>query len=135
MSKFAREFTENHRSRQMNNQRYSVRASNIEVFAPIGLHPEERIIDNHFVVNVEIISDRPYAREHFINYELIVTAVKKEFEHPHEILEDVALGIMSSIAAELQGRISSIRCDINKMRPGLSNINIGALGVSLTVDY
>lgn len=119
----------------MNNQRYSVKASNIEVFAPIGLHPEEKIIDNHFVVNVEITSDRPYAREHFIDYEVIVAAVRKEFGHPHEILEEVATGIINHIAGLLQGRVSSIHCDINKLHPGLSNINIGALGVSLTVEY
>lgn len=119
----------------MNNQRYSVKASNIEVFAPIGLHPEEKIIDNHFVVNVEVIADRPYAREHFINYEVIVAAVIKEFQHPHEILEDVATGIINNIAAQLQGRISSIHCDIDKMRPAITHMQIGALGVSLTKEF
>ena len=116
----------------MNNQRYSVRASNIEVIAPIGLYPEEKLIDNQFLVNVEVESDRPYAREHFVDYEKIVEAVKEEFSLPHEILEEVARGIISRLVHKFGGNIASIHCDIQKMNPAVTGMKIGSLGVSIT---
>ena len=119
----------------MNNQRYSVKASNIEVFAPIGLYPGEKIIDNHFVVSVEVVSNKPYTSGHFIDYELIVTAVMEEFRRPHEILENVAMGIINTVAGQLQGHIASIHCDINKMRPAILGSKVDALGVSLDISF
>lgn len=103
----------------------------LRFFAFHGLYPEEKILGNEFMVDVEVtyypdkgtitgISDT-------INYASVFELVKKQMEIPTGLMETLAMDIANSIHHHFP-HISSISIQIRKMHPPMADLE-GNAGV------
>ncbi|MDI1234114.1 MAG: dihydroneopterin aldolase [bacterium] len=119
----------------MKNEEYSIIAEDIEVWAKIGVHPEEQFVENHFKVTVKVIATTPYQKGNYLDYETIVKQVELIFKAPPSVLEDLCEAIIAAIANEISNSARSIECCIKKLNPSVKGIKVGVLGVSITKQF
>lgn len=113
---------------------YCVYAKNIEIYAPIGLYDAEKIIDNHFLINVEVCTNQPYDGVSYIDYEHIVNIVQQCFQTEEKILEAIATNCINILKAKLSN-VHFIKVDIQKTDLAVLGQKLEALGVSICKEF
>lgn len=119
----------------MKSEVYSVSATDIEVWARIGVHPEEALIENCFSVSVSVVSGRPYKKGRYLNYEILVDVVKLVFSRSQKVLEDMCEEIINEISRAIDEPIVSVVCEIKKVGPAVKGIKVGNLIVKMVKEY
>ncbi len=119
----------------MKNEEYCVMANDIEIWAKIGLHKEEHLVENCFKVSVKVQALSPYEKNKYLDYETIVKKVQLVFGRSHSVLEDLCIEIINEIASEMISEIKSIGCSIKKINPSLKGIRVGELGVEIIKQF
>lgn len=93
----------------------------IKIYAHHGVLPEEAVIGNHFVVNVEVHSDLEKASQSddlndTINYAEINEIIHQEMEIRSELLEHVIARIINKIENQFP-KITFIKIKLTKTSP------------------
>ncbi len=115
---------------------FTINLHNLNFFAHHGVHEEERILGNNFIVNVSLTFNE---EEHItslnqtINYASVYGIIQKRMNIPTALLETLAQELVSAIHV-FDNRISSIKVSIEKKDPPISNMQ-GSVSVSLSKDF
>ena len=89
----------------------------INLYAPIGLYAEELILQNSFIVDVDIsIATTPGKDLPFADYGIINETVQLVFNRGAQLLETLVLEIHKILAVRFQ-EAQKIRVSIKKMQP------------------
>lgn len=92
-------------------------------FAYHGFYPEEQLIGNHFLLDVEVEFEQnsPFndSITHTVNYESLYTIVKAEMQQPRKLLETVAEAINSRVLAAFPFA-ATVCTGITKLNPPLA---------------
>ncbi|MDP2176373.1 MAG: dihydroneopterin aldolase [Bacteroidota bacterium] len=118
----------------MKHYQYCVYAKNIEIYAPIGLYEAEKIINNHFLVNVKVCSNTPFDGENYMNYVHIVDVVKLCFNQSDMILEVIANHCINQLKLKLP-IANSIEIDIQKRHAAFDGQSLEGLGITLIKEF
>ena len=99
----------------------SIRLKNMKFYAYHGVLPQEKIVGNSFVVNVEFTADVSKSFEtdkvdDTINYAKVYDLVKAEMEIPSQLIEHVAGRIFSRIKKAFP-QISTLEVRLAKLNP------------------
>jgi dihydroneopterin aldolase len=102
--------------------RYQTALNNVEFFSFHGLYPEEKLIGGKFSVDVLVeqeIDDQSSMKRlvEVVNYEQLFSIVKKQMEHPRDLIEAVAKCILDDIASRIH-KTQFIEVKITKLNPG-----------------
>lgn len=116
----------------MKNQVYSIIAEDIEIWAKIGVHPEEQLVENRLLVTVEVNASQPYKKGEYLDYEQILDIVHLVFSHSQKVLEDIAIEIIETIRTRFGASVSSVTCKIKKLNPAVRGMKVGHLGIEIT---
>jgi dihydroneopterin aldolase len=119
----------------MKNEVYSIIAGDIEIWAKIGVHAEEQLVENQLIVTVEVHSMQPYKKGEYLDYEQILDIVHTVFGHSQKVLEDIAVEIIETIKDRFEAPLSSIACKIKKVKPAVRGMKVGHLGVDITRHF
>ena len=103
----------------------SIKLHNLVFQSYHGVHEEERILGNSFVVNVAVCFN--------VNYVSLYNIIKKRMDVPVALLETLA-GDMVTDIHEFDSRLKSITISIEKKNPPILNIQ-GSVSVSITKDF
>lgn len=115
---------------------FTIHLDKLEFFAHHGLHAEETIIGNSFVVSAAVsfdIKEKVTSIHHTINYVNVYAIIKKHMQQPVPLLETLAQNITEEISV-LDKSIHRINISITKLNPPLNNFT-GSLGVSYSKDF
>lgn len=123
-------FTENIISLQMKPYQYCVNAKNIQLFSRIGLYNSEKVIENEFLINVQVCSENPFEGEQYMDYSIIVDEVNKAFKQGEMVLESIAQIIINQIKIKIS-QAHFIEVEISKCNPSILNNKVGQLGVKM----
>lgn len=94
---------------------FTISLHNILIEAPIGLYPEEQILQNHFSVDIEV-QVKNYTEELFIDYTILNTIVNRHFASNEKILESIAVHIYKDTKNEFPF-VEKIKIAIRKLHP------------------
>lgn len=119
----------------MKNEEYSIIAGDIEIWARIGVHAEEQLVENQLVITVEVNSLQPYKNGQYLDYEQMLDIVHAVFSHSQKVLEDIAVEIIETIKARIEAPLSSITCKIKKVKPAVRGMKVGHLGIEITRHF
>lgn len=119
----------------MKNEEYSIIAGDIEIWARIGVHAEEQLVENQLVISVEVNSLQPYKKGQYLDYEQLLDIVHSVFGHPQKVLEDIAVEIIETIKDRFEAPLSSITCKIKKVKPAVRGMKVGHLGIAITRHF
>ncbi len=104
---------------------FVIQLNNLEFFAHHGIHEEERILGNSFIVNLrcslKTYVDGVNKIEETVNYVSVYDIVKKRMAIPTPLLETVAKEIADEIA-ESDKRIQRIAVSIEKKGPPVAGM-------------
>jgi dihydroneopterin aldolase len=113
-----------------------IHLQNLQFFAYHGLHQEEKILGNWFVVNVIVDVDLPTNQKinlkHTVDYSQIFEVVQAIMLQPTELLENLVKDIASKILAQFL-TIQKVIISIYKENPPIQNF-VGNVGVSYTLN-
>src|SRR5690606_12378707 len=104
------------------------------IYAPIGLYDAEKIIDNHFQMNVKVCSNTLCDGENYMDYVHIVDVVKLCFNQSDMILEVIANHCINQLKQKLP-LANSIEIDIQKRSVALDGQSIEGLGVTMFKEF
>lgn len=111
----------------------TVHLSDVKFFAYHGLYPEEAVVGNEFLVNLDVVYDeRSLSLDDIsglVNYEVLFEIVRKRMAIPSQLLEEVADSIISKIKHEYP-TIKGVKLSIYKLHPPISKLE-GSVGISL----
>ncbi len=116
----------------MKSEAYSISATDIEIWAKIGVHAEEALVENCFRVSVWVDASAPYAKGQYLNYEIIADKVHAVFSKPHQVLEDICTDIIAELHVAFPLQVRRITCEIKKMNPAIKGSRIAYLSANLT---
>jgi 7,8-dihydroneopterin aldolase/epimerase/oxygenase len=101
----------------------------IKLSAPIGLFPQELIIQNNFIVDVDIVlPTEPEKDLPFADYGIINEAVQIVFNQGGQLLETLALEIHKLLSIKFLQALK-IRVSIKKLHPPLPGMQDYAMVV------
>ncbi len=115
---------------------FTIHLKNLQFFAYHGLHEEERILGNDYVVNLAVSypSDKKITSlEDTLDYGELFAMTELKMSVPTALLETLA----QELAQEIHERfpqVCSLSISIDKKNPPIPNIR-GAAGVSITKSY
>jgi dihydroneopterin aldolase len=94
-----------------------------EFFALHGFYPEEQLLGNKFVldIDVEFSAAADLTGDHIndtVNYEQLYTIADEEMRHTRKLLEAVAQSIANRIRAE-HPFVETIKVELKKLNPPL----------------
>ena len=114
----------------------SIKLHNLVFQSYHGVHEEERILGNSFVVNVAVcfnVKEKVTSIADTVNYVPLYNIIKKRMDVPVALLETLA-GDMVTDIHEFDSRLKSITISIEKKNPPILNIQ-GSVSVSITKDF
>lgn len=96
-------------------------------YANHGFYEEERLIGNHFVLDVYLsaavfratMTDDLFAT---VNYETVHFLCQTEMKKPTKLLETVVQRIMDRLQEHFEGKISGIKIRLTKLNPPLKGL-------------
>ena len=115
---------------------FTIHLKKLKFFAHHGLHEEERILGNNFVVNVSLsfaVEEKITALQQTINYATIYEIIKQRMAIPTALLETLAQDLAQTIY-ESDDRIKSITVSVDKKNPPMPNIQ-GSVGITYKKDF
>ncbi|MGN6194918.1 MAG: dihydroneopterin aldolase [Ginsengibacter sp.] len=102
-----------------------------------GIHEEERILGNQYVVNASVeFYEKDEVIEHItgtVNYAVIYDIIKKKMIIPTPLLETIVMGIGNEIHKEFP-HLKSVSISIQKMHPPIEGMH-GAAEVCWTKEF
>jgi dihydroneopterin aldolase len=107
---------------------------NIQLFSCVGLYDSEKIIDNEFLINVQVCSENSYDGQHFMDYSLIVDEVHLAFNQGEMVLENIAQTIIKNLKIKLI-KAQLIEVEISKCNPPILHNKVGQLGVKMSQKF
>ena len=110
---------------------FTIHLNNMHFFAYHGLHDEESVTGNSFVVDVNIKfmpAEKIRSIQQTINYAEAYMIIKKIMNKPVSLLETLAECIAEEIYT-MDNRIREINVQINKLNPPIENFS-GHVGVT-----
>lgn len=115
----------------------TVQLKNLLFTAFHGIHEEERILGNEYVVNVRVqFHERDEVIEHIndtVNYAVIFNIIKKRMNIPTPLLETIVMRAGNEIYS-VYPDLKSISVSIKKMHPPIEGMQ-GAAEVSWHKDF
>jgi dihydroneopterin aldolase len=115
----------------------TVQLENLLFTAFHGIHEEERILGNEYVVNVRVqFHERDEVIEHIndtVNYAVIFNIIKKRMNIPTPLLETIVMTAGNEIYS-VYPDLKSISVSIKKMHPPIEGMQ-GAAEVSWHKDF
>ncbi len=103
---------------------FTINLHNLSFYAYHGVYAEEKILGNHYVVNV-VISFEPKdpvdTLEQTINYEKVYGIIKQRMAVPADLLETLAQEMALAIY-HFDNRCTSISVSIEKKDPPIKNM-------------
>ncbi len=115
---------------------FTINLHNLLFFAHHGVHEEERIFGNTFIVNVSLSfnqDEKISVLEQTVNYVSVYNIIKQRMDIPTALLETIAQELLQQIYV-FDNRIKSITVSIEKKDPPIANMQ-GSVGVSLSKDF
>ncbi len=115
---------------------FTINLHNLIFFAHHGIHEEEQLLGNTFVVNVSLaFSGHKHITtlEQTVNYVSVYQLVKQRMMQPTHLLETIAQDIAEHIYQH-DKRIISISVAIEKKNPPIKGFE-GSIGVKYTKDF
>ena len=115
---------------------FTIFLNNLQFFAYHGIHEEEKILGNTFIVNAEITipeTDRVDSLEQTINYVSAYGIIRERMAIPTPLLETIAQDIATQIHA-LDQRIVSISLSIEKSNPPIQGME-GSVGIRYFKEF
>ena len=115
---------------------FTIQLNNLKFFSFHGIHEEEKILGNYFLVSVSVsfqCDEKISTIEQTINYESVYNLIKKRMGIPTALLETLAQDLAITIHAN-DNRINSIFIYIEKKNPPIPNME-GSVGVSFKKDF
>lgn len=102
-----------------------------------GMYEEELILQNDFLLNVELQyipgEELIESINDTINYVRVYEILKQEFDVPAKLLETLVMRMASRIKSEFQ-QVKNISIHIKKLHPPIEKFN-GNVGVNYEVIY
>jgi len=100
-----------------------VALNNIELKAGHGLYPEEKILGNHFVVNIKVGVDDIIVNSinDTIDYSILLRIIQDFFKAPTPLLETLVYEIEKQILNECKG-LKYLYLSIQKLHPPLQAV-------------
>lgn len=81
-----------------------VALSDVRFFAYHGYYPEEQVLGNEFIVNVQVAFEKHSEGDdelaNTVNYQLLYQIAKTEMQYPRKLLETVIEAILSRIRTD-----------------------------------
>lgn len=114
----------------------TIHLNNLAFFAFHGVHEEERILGNQYLVSVELeidVSEPITELKHTVNYTSLYSLIRQRMGKPTQLLETIAQELMEIIHGS-DKRIKSIRINIQKKHPPLAAIE-GSVGVTCCKEF
>ncbi|MBS1928008.1 MAG: dihydroneopterin aldolase [Chitinophagaceae bacterium] len=115
---------------------FTIHLNNMHFFAHHGLHEEETLAGNGFVVDLKICFLPNYPVQELadtINYVQVYELLNIRMEQPVRLLETLAEKIVADIR-QLDDRIKKISININKLNPPITRFS-GTVGVTLDKEF
>ena len=115
---------------------FTIHLKNLKFFSFHGIHDEEKILGNDFIVEVDIKinpSDGIDSIHQTIDYAAVYDLIKKRMGIPTPLLETLVKDMAEQIHY-MDKRIHSIQISVHKMRPPISNME-GSVGVTWFKEY
>ncbi len=97
----------------------TVALKDVKCYAFHGFYPEEQLIGNHFLVNVEVTfapSDETENLQKTVNYEVLNSIILDEMKNTQKLLESVVKQILDKVLAAYPFVISA-EVEIKKLHP------------------
>jgi 7,8-dihydroneopterin aldolase/epimerase/oxygenase len=95
-----------------------------------GIHEEEKILGNQYVVNASVeFRERDKVIEHIndtVNYTIIYNIIKKRMSIPTPLLETIVMEIGNEIHKEFP-HLKSVSVSLQKMHPPIEGMQGGAV--------
>ncbi|WP_316843571.1 dihydroneopterin aldolase [Pedobacter psychrodurus] len=117
----------------MSHFKQTVALKDVKCFALHGYYPEEQLIGNHFVVDLETeFTPRGFDDElaQTVNYEDLNNIILEEMKHTQKLLETVLNNIISRVIA-LHPFVDTVYVSMKKLNPPMPG-QIGHSFVKLT---
>jgi len=117
----------------MNHFKQTVALKDVKCFALHGYYPEEQLIGNHFVVDLETeFTPQGFEDElaQTVNYEDLNHIILEEMKHTQKLLETVLKNIISKVI-ELYPFVDTVNVSMKKLNPPMPG-QIGHSFVKLT---
>ncbi|QXU43859.1 dihydroneopterin aldolase [Pedobacter sp. D749] len=117
----------------MNHFKQTVALKDVKCFALHGYYPEEQLIGNHFVVDLETeFTPQGFDDElaQTVNYEDLNHIILEEMKHTQKLLESVLKNIISKVI-ELYPFVETVKVSMKKLNPPMPG-QIGYSFVKLT---
>lgn len=115
---------------------FTINLNNLSFFAHHGVHEEERILGNTFIVNVSLSfnhGEKISALEQTVNYVSVYHIIKQRMSIPTALLETLTQELGQEIYA-FDNRIKSISISIEKKDPPIANMQ-GSVSVTWSKDF
>ena len=115
---------------------FTINLHNLNFFSFHGLHEEEKILGNNFVVHVSLSilpSGNITSLGQTINYASVYRIIKQRMAVPTALLETLAQDMAHDIHL-FDDRIKSISITVEKKDPPIPNIS-GSVSVNYKKDY
>ncbi|OCX51644.1 dihydroneopterin aldolase [Mucilaginibacter sp. PPCGB 2223] len=98
----------------------------VRFFAFHGFYPEERVLGNHFIVDVDVefLQQHHFTNDeiaHTVNYEQLYIIVAKHMKQPRKLLETVVQAIIDELKTTYPF-VETIRVGLKKLSPPLPGI-------------
>ena len=103
----------------MSRFKQTVALRDVKCFALHGYYPEEQIIGNHFVIDLETeFTPRGFDDEinQTVNYEDLNTIIREEMKNTQKLLETVLNNIISKVIA-LYPFVETVNVSMKKLNP------------------
>jgi len=115
----------------------TIHLQNLKFYSFHGVHEEERILGNNYVVNADIHFNEESAKitslSQTINYAEIFDIIKKRMLTPSELLESIAMDIGNQIYQKYS-YVRSINITLKKVHPPIQGIE-GSVSVTWHKEF
>lgn len=103
----------------MNHIKQTVALKDVKCFALHGFYPEEQLIGNHFIIDLETeFSPLGFDDElsQTVNYEDLNSIILEEMKHTQKLLETVLHNIISKVV-KLYPFVETVKVSMKKLNP------------------
>jgi 7,8-dihydroneopterin aldolase/epimerase/oxygenase len=115
---------------------FTINLNDLQFFSHHGVHDEERVLGNNFIVHVSLqvdAGDKISSIDQTVNYVSVFNIVKERMSIPTALMETLA-GEMATAIHDLDQRIKSIQVSIEKKDPPIAGMQ-GSVSVSYSKKY
>lgn len=115
---------------------FTVHLHQLQFFAHHGVHEEERLLGNHFEVNVDVqfySEEKIETLEQTVNYAAVYELIKKRMSVPTPLLETIAQELAETIHENFP-EVLAVNISIYKKHPPIAAFE-GQTGISYSQTF